>query len=144
ISGGGFDSVTNQHAIPKRIVAANKLRRRPTEILHIGDYDKYGEDIYTALAENVIKFAEQIDGSAVTFTRLAVTPAQIKRYRLPMKPPTKDQREFGRTCQAEALPPDILADILRTAITDRLDERAYKRVLADERKTRRTVLARLG
>ena len=51
---------------------------------------------------------------------------------------------MARPCQAEALPPDVLAGILRTAITDRLDERAYKRVLAEERKARRTVMERLG
>lgn len=40
----------------------------------------------------------------------------------------------------EALPPDVLAAILRKAITDRLDQRAFDRVL---RQVRRAVLKRL-
>jgi hypothetical protein len=88
-----------------------------------------------------------INNDDVTFTRIAVTPAQIKQYRLPTAPPKpKDKRKGftdNKTCQAEALPPDALTTILRTAITTRLKQSAYKRVLREEQQVRRAVLARL-
>jgi len=141
MANGGFDSLTDKHNFAEEIAD----QERPTEVLHIGDHDPSGAHIFLALSEDVTAFTERLGGE-VTFTRLAVTPAQIKRYRLPTAPPKPtDNRAFsGQTCQAEALPPDVLANILRTAITDRLDERAYKRVLQAERKARRTVMARLG
>jgi hypothetical protein len=38
----------------------------------------------------------------------------------------------------------VLANILRTAIEDRLDRRAFERVLRAERKLRRDLSGRLG
>jgi hypothetical protein len=137
---GGFDSLTSQHSFAKDVVD----HTRDTEVLHIGDHDWYGHKIHNALKENVIKFAAELgNDNKVTFTRLAVTPAQIKRYGLPTSPPNPKHLSFGPTCEAEALAPDELATILRTAITDRLDDRAYNRALAAERRAHRTVLARL-
>jgi hypothetical protein len=140
LASGGFDSLTYKYNFADQFTD----HTRPTEVLHIGDHDPSGAHIFLALAEDVTAFAEEFSGD-VTFTRLAVTPEQIKHYQLPTAPPkSTDNRAFsGQTCQAEALPPDVLADILRTAITDRLDERAYKRVLRAERQARRAVLAQL-
>jgi hypothetical protein len=75
-----------------------------------------------------------------------VTPAQIARYRLPTAPPKQsDKRAFtGETCQVEALPPDILAQILRTAIEQRIDQRVLDRVLRQERTARRELLAQIA
>ena len=60
-------------------------------------------------------------------------------HRLPTAPPkATDNRAFsGETCQAEALPPDVLANILRTAIEERVDQRVLDRVLRQERRNRR-------
>jgi len=78
-------------------------------------------------------------------TRLAVTPEQIERYRLPTVPAKDtDNRAFsGDTCQTEALPPDVLTDILRTAIEQRTDRRAFERVLRQERVARRNLLRQI-
>ncbi len=78
ISGGGFDSVTVKHAMAKMIVACGK----PVEVLHVGDYDREGQDIFTALSEDVTAFVEAMGGS-VQFTRLAVTPEQVTELGLP-------------------------------------------------------------
>jgi hypothetical protein len=68
-----------------------------------------------------------------------VTPEQIASYRLPTVPPKlTDRRAFtGETCQAEALAPDVLAQILRDAIEARIDRRALNRVLRREREVHR-------
>lgn len=85
-------------------------------------------------------------GGQATFTRLAVTPDQIRELGLPTAPPKDgDRRAFtGETCQAEAIAPDDLAGILQTAITSRLDMDAYAAVLAREEDVRRELMERLG
>jgi hypothetical protein len=128
MSSGGFESVTDQ----------------PTEVLDIGDQDASGAHKYLAYCEDIIAFTRELGGEA-TFTRLAVTPQQIHDLRLPTAPPKPtDRRAFrGQTCQAEAIAPDVLADILRSAIEARIDHAAYARVLRRERKVRRELIARL-
>ena len=76
--------------------------------------------------------------------RLYTAPQQIGEYRLPTAPPkATDNRAFsGQTCQAEALPPDVLANILRSAIEERVDQRVLDRVLRQERRVRRELIKR--
>ena len=96
-----------------------------------------------SLDEDVQALIEDLGGE-VTFTRLAVTPAQIVQIGLPTAPPKDtDRRAFsGATCQAEAIAPDVLARIVRDAIDARLDRDASARVMKCERKTQRN-LARI-
>jgi hypothetical protein len=137
ISGGGFDSTTDKH----KFAVALAEHDRPTEVLDIGDHDASGAHKYLAFLEDVEAFTRDLGGNA-TFTRLAVTPEQIRRYGLPTVPPKDtDNRAFsGQTCQAEALAPDVLAQILRSAIEQRIDRRIYERVLSRERRVRRELL----
>jgi hypothetical protein len=141
MSGGGFESTTDRH----KFAAALAGHDRPTEVLDIGDHDPSGAHRFLAYQEDIKAFARELGGD-VTFTCLAVTPRQIRRYDLPTAPKkSTDKRAFrGETCQVEALPPDVLADILRTAIEQRIDRRAYKRVLRQERAVRRDLMRRLG
>jgi len=140
ISSGGFDSTTERH----RFAAGLADHDRATEVLDIGDHDPSGAHKFLAMMEDIQAFTRELGGE-VTFTRLAVTPAQITQYGLEAAPPkATDKRAFrGRTCQAEALAPDVLASILREAIEARIDGRAYARVLARERRVRRDLLNRL-
>ena len=76
-----------------------------------------------------------------------MTPDQIDKYSLPTVPPkVTDKRAFqGLTCQAEALAPDDLADIVQTAIEQRIDQAVLDLVLTREKRERvklRTWLAR--
>ena len=84
------------------------------------------------MAEDVEEIAEDLGLEAdIKFSRLAVTPAQIQVLALQTAPAKRtDRRSFsGETVQCEAIPPDELARIIRTAITDRLDHAAYQHVL---------------
>jgi hypothetical protein len=140
MSSGGFESLTEKHAFAAELARHD----RPTEVLHIGDHDPSGVSMFSAYLEDVEAFAHDLGGEA-TFTRLAVTPEQIVRYGLPTAPPKPtDRRAFsGQTCQAEALAPDVLAEILRDAIEARIDHRALNRVLKREREVRRELKERL-
>ena len=143
LSSGGFDSVTEKHAFAIEITDNG----RPTEVLHIGDHDPSGAHMFIALAEDVEAFARALGGS-VRFTRLAVTLEQIADLALETQvKKVSDNRAFGsrteRTCQAEAIAPDILAQIVRDAIEGRIDHKALRRVLAREKRVRRELIKKL-
>jgi hypothetical protein len=129
-SSGGFDSLTAKHDLAERFAAWERI-----EVLHIGDHDPSGVHLFLSMAEDVEALAEGLDAATdIDFTRLAVIPRQIAALNLPTAPakPT-DRRSFtGETVQAEAIPPDVLAEIIREAITTRLDRAAYDAVLAAE------------
>ena len=140
ISSGGFDSLTTKHSLAEDIAASD----RPVEVLHIGDHDPSGAHMFLALAEDIEAFVRELGGE-VAFHRLAVTPAQVKRLRLPTAPAKEsDKRAFrGQTCQAEAIAPDELASIVRDAIESRTDKRALDRVLRRETRIRAALVKRL-
>ncbi len=140
ISSGGFEYVTEKHRL------ADDLgdHGRRTEVLHIGDHDPSGAHLFLALAEDVQAFADEL-GGAVDFSRLAVTPEQIASLGLATAPPKKTDRHGfnGKTCQAEAIPPDVIAAILGDAIEARIDRKALNLVLKREKQTRRELKSRL-
>jgi hypothetical protein len=140
ISSGGFESDTEKH----RLAVDLAEDARPTEVLQIGDHDPSGAHLFLALAEDVEAFTRELGGE-VKFTRLAVTPEQIERLGLATAPPkATDHRAFvGETCQAEAIPPDILAEILRDAIEVRIDRKVFARVLKREKRVRRELAKHL-
>lgn len=123
-SSGGFDSLTAKKRLAERICAIGK----PTVILHLGDYDPSGESIFDSVAEDVAAFveADRPWGTiTVEFERVALTREQVAEYSLPTAPPkasdTRSKGWSGGTCQLEALPPNIIAEILRAAIERRFD-----------------------
>ena len=123
-SSGGFDSLTAKKDLANRIVRIEK----PAIILHLGDFDPSGESIFDSVAQDVTAFveADRPHGLvSVAFERIALTRAQVAHYDLPTAPAkTSDTRSRGwdgGTCQLEALPPDVIAGIVRNAITDWID-----------------------
>lgn len=96
----------------------------------VSDWDQSGVHLFSALAEDVTAFAAvDAPGTEVVFERLAVTEQQIADYGLPTAPPkASDHRSFSgtSTTQAEALPPDVLAAMLKAAI-DALCRRTRER-----------------
>jgi hypothetical protein len=141
-SGGGFDSLPGKRAAALRAAADP----RGLCILHVGDLDPSGQHLPRALAEDVAAFAAA-HSARTELVRVAVTEAQVEQYGLPSAPPkATDRRSFtaAGTTQAEALPPDILARIVRAAIETRRDAAAHQAVLLREAEERRALLAELG
>lgn len=139
LSSGGFDSVTSKYEMAVEMAGMGRV-----EVLHIGDHDPSGVHIFSSLAEDITAFTYSYGGET-DFFRLAVVPDQIEAFGLPTAPPKPtDNRSFsGETCQAEAIPPDQLADILRGAIDERLDRDAYQLILRRESEARRTIVQSL-
>ena len=119
-SGGGFDSTTVKHNLGRLYSSMKK----PVVLLHVGDLDPSGEHIHLSLAEDLAAFSAHYSGPEIRVRRVAVTPNQRLLYDLPTAPPKKDdKREFEHdfTVQAEALPPDVLAQIVGDEIRWHLD-----------------------
>ncbi|MEU1447147.1 hypothetical protein [Streptomyces mirabilis] len=141
-SGGGFDGLAGKHDAAVRAVDGSQK----TLVLHLGDYDPSGEHLFSSLAEDVVAFAESA-GAEVDFRRIALTPEQIAAYHLPTAPPkVTDRRSFSGTAttQAEALPPDILAAVVREAIEAHRDPAVHLQALAREEAEREAIRRRLA
>lgn len=123
-SAGGFASLSATHEIARRAVARNV----PTVLLHVGDFDPSGVSIFSAMAEDAAAFVQRdrvIHTLEIIPVRVALTAVQVKAYDLPTAPAkasdTRSKSWSGGTCQLEALPPDILAELVRGAITEWFD-----------------------
>jgi hypothetical protein len=143
-SSGGFDSLTAKRSIVERIVQSG----RPAIVLHLGDFDPSGVSIFDVLTEDVTAFlSEDEPGLSVEFVRLALTAEQIREYELPTAPPKRsDSRSAGwtETCQLEALPPDELAAITRTALERHLDMNRVRDRWAESEQFRNTLTDRIS
>lgn len=121
---------------------------RAVRVFVVSDWDQSGVHLFSALAEDVTAFAAvDAPGTEVVFERLAVTEQQIADYQLPTAPPkASDHRSFSgtSTTQAEALPPDVLAAVLKVAITAHRDMRVLAALLEREDDERRHLLQSLG
>jgi hypothetical protein len=136
-SSSGFNSLTVLHDAARRVLGRDVY----TLILQVGDHDPSGRSIFDRAAADVTQLAADLadrDGyeePVVEFRRIAVTPAQIHHYQLPGAPAkATDKRGTweGDTVQAEALPPDTLADEVRLAVTPLIDQAALDRVKGEE------------
>jgi hypothetical protein len=136
-SSGGFDSVTAKHDKAEQFAAMGSVL-----VLHLGDHDPSGVHVFGSLDEDVRAFCHEL-GGRVEFRRLAVLPEHVAKYGLVTSPAkASDRRAFdGETVQAEALPPDVLADVVRSAIESELDPEEYAAALDRERDQRATLAA---
>ncbi|MDP2859301.1 MAG: hypothetical protein Q8P50_15195 [Bacillota bacterium] len=142
MSSSGFDSLTVKKRLADQVLAELP---RPTVFLHVGDLDPSGVCIFDAVRADVEAFVGV--AGTVYFERVALTPEQVRRYGLPTAPPKptdKRGESMEETCQAEALPPDVLLGIVREAIEANTDSARFEEDLELEKAEREEVLRRLG
>ena len=145
----GFDSLTAKYDLVQDIAAAFTYRGRRTVVLHLGDHDPSGENIFDVIAEDVHAFLISIiqhkhPGDVALFKRVALTPELIREHNLPTAPAkrtdSRSKRWGGReTCQLEALPPDVLANVITREIESYLDLNLLAARRGDELPTRRKI-----
>ncbi|GGZ42768.1 hypothetical protein [Streptomyces poonensis] len=143
-SGSGFNSLPGKRGAALRAATGG---HRAVRILVVSDWDPSGVHLFSALAEDVTAFAAvDVPDTRIGFERLAVTEQQIADHQLPTAPakPT-DRRSFAgtSTTQAEALPPDVITHVLRTAIEAHRDLDVLAAVLEREEEQRREIIERL-
>lgn len=119
------------------IVSDVEDQDRPAVLLYVGDFDASGEDIQRDLESRADCFAE--------VRRIAVLPEQVDELGLvPMPGKSSDTRaagfvaNHGRLVQVEveAIPPDVLRDLLLSTFEEFFDRETYEKVLAQERDER--------
>ena len=93
---------------------------RPLVILHLGDFDRAGEDARKDLERKLRRFAAEV-GIEVHFIHLGVTLEQIEAWRLPKREPKRntaaDRRwPYAFAVEIDAIPPDDLRTLVREAI----------------------------
>jgi hypothetical protein len=161
-SGHGYDSVTAKNELADRIARTWIYERRPTTVLHIGDFDPSGEGLFHSLSEDVTAMVWQlIDCEPFAFERMGLTEEQVLKLDVETAPPKKtdsryrgflaahpDAREhFGSdniTVQLEALAPPELIELIQTSIEAHQDNLANGLVREQEVRLRREIRERLS
>ena len=136
---GGFASLPAVRQIVDRAYGRNV----PTVLLHVGDFDPSGEAVFEHITEDASEFLLEdriLQTQEIIAHRVALTRGQVSAYDLPSPPVKKAKSKSGKpskahetlhdrwkhehgdhTCQLEALPPDVLAVLVRDAIEDYLN-----------------------
>jgi hypothetical protein len=130
----GFSSLSFLHSAAQRLEDHYEL---PAYIYHLGDYDPSGVAAGESIEKTLRELAPVVD---ITFERIAVTPQQIARWRLPSRPTkTSDSRalRFGddRSVELDAIAPDRLRGLVRAAIERHMPPRVFKKLKAKEQRS---------
>jgi hypothetical protein len=94
---------------------------RTPVVLYVGDHDPHGLDIERKLEERLGEFTEDTFTQGFHWFRLGVTWEQVKALDLPGTTP-KRSYGFPLAVEAEALPPQMLVEIVDNAIESYVDD----------------------
>jgi hypothetical protein len=116
----GMPSLTFLHGSAQAIRRAAKHGKR-SYIYQFGDHDPSGVLIPQTIERRLIEMCEQLNCPPPCVKRVALTEAQIKRYKLPTRPTKREGNRHavdfvGRSVELDALPPRVLRDIARKVI----------------------------
>lgn len=135
-------------------------------ILHVGDFDPSGVDIFRDVEETIRLYALAIETTMsvattrryfasdairvhtrwLDFDRLALTPEQVAAYDLPSRPPKASDVRTAKftgvgSVEVEALPVADLLEIVEAAIVDLIDPNALR--IAEQAEKSERDIARL-
>jgi hypothetical protein len=99
---------------------------KTTYVYNLNDFDRSGRDAANSLKEKLQRFAAE-KGIKVVFKTLAITPAQVKKYRLPTREPKRKSEadknwEYDYACELDAMAPDVMRDLIEDAINKHLPQ----------------------
>jgi hypothetical protein len=134
----GFASVSFLYSAAEHIQEIDK----PTYIYYFGDHDPSGVAIDRRIERDLRGFAP---GAEIHFERVAVTPEQIREWKLPTRPTKRSEHDHraktfrGDSVEVDAIAPDTLRRLVRECIEQHIDPRRLKRLKAVERLERATL-----
>lgn len=132
----GFSSLSFLHNAAEIIMDRDK----PTYIYYFGDHDPSGLTIDKAIQKRLLEFAP---GSEIHFERQAVIPWQIEDWDLPTRPTKKtDSRSKafkGDSVEVDAIPEDILKEIVQICIKLHIDKETYHQTIMAEQAEKETL-----
>ena len=128
----GYSSCTAMHDAYERFV---QQKGKELYILYLGDHDPSGLDMIRDVIDREYEF-----GISPKVRHLAITKPQIEKFNPPPNPTkfsdprgTGYAKEHGDACwEVDALPPEELHKILRTAVEDIIDMERFEKVVQQE------------
>jgi hypothetical protein len=116
-------------------------------VLHLADHDPNGIDMTRDVRERLAFYARE----EIEVRRIALNLEQVRQYAPPNFAKESDSRyaayveHFGTTnCwELDALPPTVIADLIRTEVTGLIDQAAWDEAAAGEDRNR-TLLGRVA
>jgi hypothetical protein len=104
---------------------------KPAMLYLLVDYDDKGRSIIRSAVERIQRYAPKAD---ISWEVLAITEQQIKQYNLPTRPEKKDASR--NAVELDALPPNILRELIRNAIGQHVPEHELRILEAAEKSER--------
>jgi hypothetical protein len=136
----GFTSQSEMWRAAKRLRKYNEEDGQCVKILHFGDHDPSGIDMSRDIRERMAVFGVDLE-----FSRLALNKVQVDEYKPPPNPAKATDSRFAEyqlaygdeSWELDALPPDVLADLVRNAVDDLINHDRWKETIAIENEHRR-------
>ncbi len=135
-TGRGYCSLPPRHAMAQRFEASGKDK---LVLLFVSDFDPEGEDIAHSFARSM---RDDFGIDAIHPIKVALTADQVQEHELPPIMQAKDTSSRYAKFSAlhgddvfelEALPPETLQQIVRSAIEGVIDREAFENEIAAER-----------
>lgn len=131
----GYNSASEQWRAGRRFAGYVTAGQRPV-VLHLGDHDPSGIDMTRDNAERLSLFA----GVPVQVVRLALNMPQVRQYSPPPNPAKVTDSRFAdyqrlhgdESWEVDALPPEVLQDLIAKAVLSLRDEKLWEAALAEE------------
>ncbi len=120
-SGGGWDSINFKHNTADEAVAEYLNTGRQTVVLHAGDFDPDGMDLFWIFTEDVHAFVEGFDenpAKVIVFKRVMLLPEQIAEN----KKTVFSRAELkNKNYRGQRWPYDFKAELQALSLPDRLE-----------------------
>lgn len=137
----GYNGTTVAREYGEQCRAMLEEGRRSPVVLHLGDHDPSGVDMSRDLAKRLRLYS----GQKIDVRRLALNLGQVRRSKLPSQKVKKTdtrthayEQKYGGECwELDALDPDVIADLIRTAVMAVRDEDLWAKALRGETRERR-------
>lgn len=118
----GYSSQSAMYEAARRFLGQ---RERSPVLLYLGDHDPSGEDMVRDIRERMEMFG--VEG--IDVRKVALTMAQIKKHQPPPNPAKTTDSRFERyaakhgdeSWEVDALPPEVLSDLIRNAFSSLVD-----------------------
>lgn len=128
----GYSSQSAMYESAQRFIDANK----PGVLFYLGDHDPSGEDMVRDIRERLEMFGVE----ELTVRKLALTMPQIQQYNPPPNPAKITdpraamyiQQHGQHSWEVDALPPEVLTQIITTAFDGVMDRDLYNAVIERE------------
>lgn len=141
----GYVSQSEMWNAGGRRLLANFERGQTPVILHLGDHDPSGIDMTRDIADRLALFAEE----PVIVRRLALNFDQVEQYRPPPNPAKVTDSRFDgyaathgtESWELDALPPDVLVQLLQEEIAKLRDDRKWTAFGRREKRDRKALTA---